>query len=850
MVWFIIFVIILVVLNIAGVILILNKQLAECKESIDCKEGHECIDGECMENNCETDIDCYDWEICINHQCKIPECKKDDDCEEDYQCSNNRCKAKPYDGCINDEDCEDPDLKCLNKECVEIECSPEKQCEYRDDWCDYENSKCYEPNCGGGPEVAHTPEDDIQCTGLKPLLCAGDSCVCWRGLCIVPDCTSTDDCDQEGEVCDLTNYECGFFQCTKESPTCPDAFPMCLVEEGEDVGLCAHKMCDQTSDCAQYEKDGKHLACDQLSKQCIEADCGYPDIDCPYEVGCVHEQCHASEVCEDHLCVEALNCKIDGTCDGGAQCILGFCHQVKCNNTTLHCAGNHVCDPYGECLPKMCTANDVQSDECETFENKACNSLSQCVKAECGAYGNVCPAGLDCIDYTCVGITQCKTLNDCPNIEEHCISTTQGFFCHVDACNNESAQCPEGEDCIDGLCRESECHSYGAEGIAQCEAYWPGQKLVCDAANEICHDPTCGTPETATCQPGNTCPDGSSCIAGLTCNTNTYQCEAAQECTSTPCPTGSHCVQVGTAHHCHKGCSGIHPCKGGLFCNAGSECVPGSCTNDAMCKTNPPGPPSAGAELKCNLANHQCENYFCDGDTSCESHNVGIKHFVCDSTHSCVERACTVATDCGTGFYCIEGKCSTGQCTTDNDCALYTGPNNLPAGSHYCDTTSHLCEAKECGYTGHICTPTGSCGLYSNKDCEWKKFCDLDNQYSCAEGNKYMIAFDLGEPSKIKYRRHIVDKDKISKNDGFIRKDGVNWNECTQNCLNNDECRMAIEEQEAKPNFGNMNLYCYQFSKDIKYDNLNSIPFEQAACSGQGCNRVSHLYQFIKSFKK
>jgi hypothetical protein len=153
---------------------------------------------------------------------------------------------------------------------------------------------------------------------------------------------------------------------------------------------------------------------------------------------------------------------------------------------------------------------------------------------------------------------------------------------------------------------------------------------------------------------GSDCRSGSDCMAGMTCikyNATLFACRSL--CTvDGDCPSGYRCLDSFTCNaatagnYCSKLCSDV-TATGSLVCGTGFKC-----------------------------------DFICDGQattaTSCDWEAGTLR-----------SGACTVQTDCATGYNCIAGMCSQ-TCRTNADCTVggaCTGTivcGTTPTSFHYC----------------------------------------------------------------------------------------------------------------------------------------------------------------------
>lgn len=139
----------------------------ECLADYDCTDD-ECIAGLCQsEGDCQTDEDCPDDldchpldEVCVDLDDPV-ECATDEDCP-DGPCEDGTCRTvQTQDECQQDADC-DPGTVCSD------------------------DNRCLEKDCD-------------ECTGDQICLVTADNP---DGSCSAPECDTTDDCEEPGEICE------------------------------------------------------------------------------------------------------------------------------------------------------------------------------------------------------------------------------------------------------------------------------------------------------------------------------------------------------------------------------------------------------------------------------------------------------------------------------------------------------------------------------------------------------------------------------------------------------------------------------------------------------------------------
>ncbi|MFL5305526.1 MAG: hypothetical protein ACJ8F1_09940 [Polyangia bacterium] len=421
------------------------------------------------------------------------------------------------------------------------------------------------------------------------------------------------------------------------------------------------------------------------------------------------------------------NCQTAANCNDSTKvCVNNTCGVCTSNNDCTAAYGtNHVCHNgaciAGNCLAKGdCTSSGLICGAQTAFTCGTCggaNGDAQCA-SEYGA-NHICNGGV-CVAGTCHDSTTCGAGQVC-DLTTHtcggCGSGTGGdAACHGDAKYGATYIC-QNNACIVG-----NCHTAGN----------------CNDATKVCNNFTCGgcgstTDCTNAYGTNHVCSNGS-CISG-NCN-NSTECGGNQLCINhacTACTAGStgdgQCVAdtaYGAMHICLAGqcvAGDCHDtsadCTGGRICGATVAHVCGSCgsgaTGDTACRTNTT---AYGTGYIC--LNGGCTQGDCH-DVNSEDCTAGK---ICDATtHTCgsCSGASTSAADsqCNAvpryaGDICVQGLCGAGNCHgTSSDC---TGANSgeicgvTVANTCGKCTSDAQCKSDQVYGSGDICNiATGKC---------------------------------------------------------------------------------------------------------------------------------------------
>jgi len=389
-------------------------------EDVTCEDdGNECTEESCNPANgeCESDIvedgtECRGGlGMCDNGECVDADKCEDVVCEDDNECTKNVCS--PLDGeCgyppVDDgTDCEGGDGMCVDGTCIVdkckgIICEPTlNDCTVG--LCNTETGECDETNV----------PDSTPCNDGAGA-CSAGKCID-NNLCEGVDCTSADDCVQDGS-CDPGDGMC------IPGDNAPAGDPCDLPGLGDGVcdgaGSCG--ACNTPDDCIEVVGQCQ-------VKTCIDNACGKEPIMDGTE--CDFGGTIADGICEDGECVEAPECVIPDQCDDGnvctsEDCVLGACVYDPNDGA--------ACDAGGG-LPGLCKAGDCIG----LCDDQDCTSTSQCVMdGTCDDQTGACiPGDNQPADTACTenGGTVCDGAGNCVEC-------------------NDNAQCPGSEVCTDNVC--------------------------------------------------------------------------------------------------------------------------------------------------------------------------------------------------------------------------------------------------------------------------------------------------------------------------------------------------------------------------------------------------------------
>ena len=318
----------------------------------------------------------------------------------------------------------------------------------------------------------------------------------------------------------------------------------------------------------------------------------------------------AAWICVDDISVTISvpsGCQGDEDCDDGVSCtddtcVAGACvftpNDANCDDT-LYCNGAESCDALLDCQ----AGTSIDCDDSVGCTDDSCNEGTD----SCDNVPNdgLCDNGL-----YCDGEEICDAVLDCQAGTS--INCKDGVACTVDSCNEETDLCdnvPDDAFCDDGLwCTgdhicdpDLNCVSDG----------WPpckdGVKCTLDNCDEDTH--TCdNVPVDALCDDGLWCTGVETCDAQFSCLVDVPPCSDGVSCTVDNCDEGSHeCDNAPDDTLCDDGVF----CNGAEWCDAVSDCQPGSdpCLAGQSCDEG--GGQCFGAEGVLSCRDHAAAGRLC-----------------------------------------------------------------------------------------------------------------------------------------------------------------------------------------------------------------------------------------------
>src|SRR5579884_94367 len=340
---------------------------------------------------------------------------------------------------------------------------------------------------------------------------------------------------------------------------------------------------------------------------------------CPSGVVCSSQCCpDPSDICLAGRCTSCPSGVVCSAlcCDAGEQCVSGQCTSCPSGEVCSGqcCAPGETCQA-GQCVAAAPTTSPPTkpAPSCVAlgfgcFDSPSCCAPYICREVCCGGKGVACSDNSDC----CPGLW-------CTNGQCGCRTCAQiGLQCGVfdDPCSGARLDCGacDARQCL--TCRHNTC-------VSTCDRF----------ADQVCHDGTCCTPQTAAtaCKPAIACgrvPDG--CGGTVSCGA----CGPGQVCHQTG-PGSASCCTPATACPASVTC-GLYPdgCGGTLDCGACAPdrvCAGGTC----VCPSGKCGPTCAGTVAGSG-------NYLCVGEPGNQCADGGV---------------CPRGQACACGRDCASGSC-------------------------------------------------------------------------------------------------------------------------------------------------------------------------------------------------
>jgi hypothetical protein len=417
-----------------------------------CSKDEECLsllcDGHCVEPNCnDGTLDCW---LC--HRCSAKA-----DCASNADCAVGRCVAGTCQPCTDPSECPGMTECTPGGSCLEVTCHNHVRDTAMDTSEEGVDCGGHCPNpCDagtggagggtssssssgtGGSSSSSTSSSSSSGTGGSGGATCGNNKTdgsetdidCGGGAC--PPCAPTQGCQGAG---DCKSHVCTVSVC--HAPTCADGEQNGTETDVDCGGPC--KRCSDGQSC-QLDDECKSHRCDPSSHKCAVASCGNTikdgdetDVNCG--AACIGKPCKAGQACASIL-----------DCEGGTDCVHGFCRNTTCTGCS---PGGGVCGACehdgcavdGECRGGACHVGQCTADTCSNGVQDSGESGTDCgggcqgcpIQRACGSAAD-CQPGLLCMNSVCRAA--------------HC---NDGIFNGAETDTDCGANCPpcaDGQTCL------------------------------------------------------------------------------------------------------------------------------------------------------------------------------------------------------------------------------------------------------------------------------------------------------------------------------------------------------------------------------------------------------------------
>ena len=587
-----------------------------------CDDNEVCVEGDCKPNACPTGMEICNG-ACINKKIDAENCGACGNvCGGNAYCADSACQCpQGYSDCDHNmaNGCEAATLKCdsLCDDASQVKCDGGACCDNASECCGSaccgEGTTCCgdgicadvqsdAANCGTCGNACTDGKSCVDgncervCSGATPDKCeALDVCVnfasdvlhcgncdtkcattetCVEGVCTPSEVNCSDDPDADattlcwGTCVDLDSdaQNCG---------TCGNA---CLADQACEAGTCVCPPDTQVCEgkCVDYASDKNH--CGSCGNACLaDQTCEESTCVCPEGTGVCGDKCldfssdknncgscgHAcvgDEICEEGACKLVCANASDIVCNG--ICVDPQTSNTYCGNCDTKCATTETCVE-GVCTPSEvdCSADGDDPDATpKTLCWGVCTDLSS-DKANCGACGEACVEGQNCVEGACV----------CPSETTLCNGKCISFTSDAANCGACGRACGDKQICASGECVASEVITcFGKETDLKSDVNNCGACLHKCSTGEACEDGVCTLvcgegytlcngacinllSSAANCGAcGHACKDGESCDASLcNCSAGRFDCDGDA---SNGCESTSKCAcEPGSKQACWRG---------------------------------------------------------------------------------------------------------------------------------------------------------------------------------------------------------------------------------------------------------------------------------------------------------
>ncbi len=525
-------------------------------------------------------------------------------------------------------------------------------------------------------------------------------------------------------LCDTASGMC--VSCTAMPAAC-NASQYCNTATGAcEAGCASDEGCAGAGDGGVADGGAAAGRCDTVTHTCVQ---------------CVtNDHCPPGNLCRGSMC--APGCSATSACPAGSSCCDGACVDTQSNvaacgacGTSCRTANGRPACAMGACAVGMCT---MPYENCDMNAANGCEVNTQTDPNNCGACGNVCPAGDGGVG-TCAmgrcGIACAEGTADCNGMaSDGCEADIRADSTNCGTCGRACALRNATSACAMSACTIASCNAgFGdcdSDPSTGCETSTATSALHCGACGRACrltnvatHGCAAGACTIEACAPGFADCDG---MASNGCEVNT-------DTTNTSCGACGRSCGAGTCIRgiCTSMCAGARgDCDGNVTNGCESDLNAetlncGACRN--ACVAGPQSTPrctSGACSITCATGFSDCNRSAADGceiDTRVSPTNCGACGTVCPAGQTCNNSICVapcpgVQTRCsgtcvallndnnncgGCGVACTGGTCVDGVCR----CTIGTDTVGGVRCSGAC--VDVLSSATNCGVCGNAC-PSGS----------------------------------------------------------------------------------------------------------------------------------------------
>ena len=607
-----------------------------CKVHCDCAQGQFCNKGKCQASTtpvyCCSKLGCPAKASCYEKEGGIGTCKGDKKCSKNTDCGPTRCSQK-------------------GTQCTELQasCQSDGSCK--------STSRTLAGRCSPNGTCVSTQKCHTHCDCPQGV-------VCLQGQCVPVSSRLTLCCDKagcpKGKACykkDGTPDVCGEVKACKSDSDC--GTKTC---RDEGAGGCSEEIpfCDKSSGRCSFRKQSRtRSTCNNTTGTCTpilppgcKAHC-----DCPQGLACLQGKCGKLSSGKPLYCCDKSGCP------KGTACFDKVGNQKTCGGTTAQCSkdsdcGNKTCRNTGSsCMEKKPKCNTATKTCVTATEKKVANSSCQPLTGVCKAKPCVghcdCKQGFFCWQGVCQRTSYayyCCDNPGCPALAV-CVSRSGSQdFCPI-ACKS-ACDCPSGQDCVTGKCKQGSSPVYCCDNSQQCPV-----GASCKSKTNV--KGTCPA-KLRPCKTVCDCVQGEACTNGTCQKTSNpvYCCEKAG------CVAGKGCVSKANL-------SGICPksCKAHCDCDQGAACVKGLCQRSPLfgntyCCTKP-GCPLGQFCRQPNGQYGRCPQKSCQSPCDCQQ-GEDCRNGTCLATQPPVY--CCGKSGCLSGATCKDKNNKWGKCTTQASC--------------------------------------------------------------------------------------------------------------------------------------------------------------------------------------